>query len=834
MSLDDPLVSEAIRTIADGINRRRADVVHTVITTVAENSSSGGGSVTPLQVVLDHVDDKTGTSLHHATKAGCVDIVRTLLASGANPCIRDKQNKTAYDLVPNEQMRNIYVSELMQATAHDGQLEHVKQLLAVGVDVNARDGSEKANTALHFAASYANADMINCLCEHGADTTVLNGEGLTPLQDAMKRGDSSIIKALVEYDIRQRRSQPAVNQSSPAVSAVSESGHLQREASTTLTVTVDSSSSSHEGSANGNVSTCSLSDLLDENGSCDSSVYVWPPPQIVIRRNDGMFTLSSTLKVYINSCQASLISIVQVWKRAEAWFQQINVDVQLDSQYHSGETVVSCAVQAELFAHRESYKLTVFSDKVMLTASDLAGLWYGIHTLIQLCRNCRKKSISIPTVHISDWPCLAVRGVMIDLSDGRSPDLDTLMGIVDILSTVYKVNRLQLRIANCEKTKPSGGTELVQLYSSKDILALTDYCNNEFIELVPHFEDNDSDSTFLLPSVQSLVSNSSSDVTHSSANHFVSPSFSTRQYWLTGTESERDIEELVASGRGVGVVRLQEVRDKAQQVCSHLTETGLSFMIATDTSVRHSVCYNWEQCLSDAYLTASLALQFACPGILITDSSDRHCIAPLAITVSAMAIGAGFAWTGPLQQAKFENCLISTLNRQIFLDVSNSIGQCIVVMAKTAGLWTDHTSGHCTVPYLLLTDPSAVQVCVLSPENVQVFLRAVRRCHKWSADFKLQCFQDEASRREVILILELITHSSKVAKAIVQNCGENASSQHVDLRQLPATQRTDLANKLLGLIDSIRSTGRLRNQDVVGREQGCVMLQLQQVADGLV
>ena len=27
-----------------------------------------------------------------------------------------------------------------------------------------------------------------------------------------------------------------------------------------------------------------------------------------------------------------------------------------------------------------------------------------------------------------------------------------------------------------------------------------------------------------------------------------------------------------------------------------------------------------------------------------------------------------------------------------------------------------------TVPYLLLTDPSAVQVCVLSPENVQVSL----------------------------------------------------------------------------------------------------------------
>jgi ankyrin repeat protein len=119
MSLEDPLVSEAIKTITDAVDKRRADVVHTVLTTAAE-SSPADEAVKPLQIILSHVDDKNGTCLHYATKNGCLDIVRTLLAAGADPSIRDKQNKTAYDLVTNQQMRNVYVNELLQAVAHQG------------------------------------------------------------------------------------------------------------------------------------------------------------------------------------------------------------------------------------------------------------------------------------------------------------------------------------------------------------------------------------------------------------------------------------------------------------------------------------------------------------------------------------------------------------------------------------------------------------------------------------------------------------------------------------------------------------------------------------------
>ena len=38
------------------------------------------------------------------------------------------------------------------------------QLLAAGVDVNLIDSEESHSTPLHWAASFANRDIIQCLC----------------------------------------------------------------------------------------------------------------------------------------------------------------------------------------------------------------------------------------------------------------------------------------------------------------------------------------------------------------------------------------------------------------------------------------------------------------------------------------------------------------------------------------------------------------------------------------------------------------------------------------------------------------------------------------------
>jgi hypothetical protein len=567
MSLEDPLVSEAIKTITDAVDKRRADVVHTVLTTAAE-SSPADEAVKPLQIILSHVDDKNGTCLHYATKNGCLDIVRTLLAAGADPSIRDKQNKTAYDLVTNQQMRNVYVNELLQAVAHQGQLDRVRQLLDVGVDVNSKDGSEKANTALHFAATYADADMIRCLCEHGADINIANGNGITPLQDAMKRGDSNVVMALLQ---QQQTSEPTNSgqppipllesrPSHPQVLSQTPSAQPQQEVCMTPTTPLNPilmSDTLREGSSDGSISSCDLAAILDGaviNG-VDSRACVWPPPQLIIQHGDGSFPIPSTLKVAINASQVTIVSIAQVWKRSEPWFHQLDIDLELDCQFQTGQTSVSCTVNSQLFDRCESYKLTVLSDKVLLNASDLAGLWYGIHTFIQLCRNCQKSTI--PTLHIKDWPCLSVRGVMIDLSDGRMPDLEGLMSVIDTLSTIYKVNRLQLRMTDDDIIALRDSVEAEPSHLSRDILTLAEYCSSEFVELVPHFEDNSSNSASSLPALfKDLLPSFSSSVIHLSSNYSV-PSFSTCQHWLDGTESQSDIEQFAESGRTLGVIKVE-------------------------------------------------------------------------------------------------------------------------------------------------------------------------------------------------------------------------------------------------------------------------------------
>ena len=62
---------------------------------------------------------------------------------------------------------------------------------------------------------------------------------------------------------------------------------------------------------------------------------------------------------------------------------------------------------------RESYKIKVSSDKVIISSPSSAGLFYGVQTLRQLIGRSGEKAV-IPEVEIADWPSLAYRGFMID------------------------------------------------------------------------------------------------------------------------------------------------------------------------------------------------------------------------------------------------------------------------------------------------------------------------------------------------------------------------------------------------------------------------------------
>ncbi|ESO99673.1 hypothetical protein LOTGIDRAFT_173616 [Lottia gigantea] len=182
----------------EAIVQGRTDVVCALISELQKGDNA------VLQQVLNEQLTEHGTLLHYTTKSekadiirallsvllnyvivillgklGKADIIRALLSGGADPGIQNKERKLPLELGTKD-IVSVYNEELLQATAQSN-LGRVCQLVAAGVDVNLVDSNESKNTPLHWAVSYANRDMVQCLCSRGANVNVYNNEGYKQL-----------------------------------------------------------------------------------------------------------------------------------------------------------------------------------------------------------------------------------------------------------------------------------------------------------------------------------------------------------------------------------------------------------------------------------------------------------------------------------------------------------------------------------------------------------------------------------------------------------------------------------------------------------------------------
>jgi hypothetical protein len=82
---------------------------------------------------------------------------------------------------------------------------------------------------------------------------------------------------------------------------------------------------------------------------------------------------------------------------------------------------------------REAYTIKVTPEGAQIQASSSAGLFYGVQTLLQLAEG-EAGEASLPEVEIHDWPSLAYRGTMVDMSHGPLPTEAEIKRQIDFLS----------------------------------------------------------------------------------------------------------------------------------------------------------------------------------------------------------------------------------------------------------------------------------------------------------------------------------------------------------------------------------------------------------------
>ena len=90
--------------------------------------------------------------------------------------------------------------------------------------------------------------------------------------------------------------------------------------------------------------------------------------------------------------------------------------------------------------HPEGYALTISKSGIEISFREISGLRAAVATLRQLLREYGRR---LPCLKIRDWPDFLRRGVMLDISRGRVPKLETLLDLVEQLAN-FKINEFQL------------------------------------------------------------------------------------------------------------------------------------------------------------------------------------------------------------------------------------------------------------------------------------------------------------------------------------------------------------------------------------------------------
>ncbi len=164
------------------------------------------------------------------------------------------------------------------------------------------------------------------------------------------------------------------------------------------------------------------------------------PQQMTV--TDGHFTIGNNTSITGNS-----VFEINYLKEKLSCGASINLQ-----EGTNGKNLIEINVDPQLSTGKEGYTLSVHPKKISIQASDKAGAFYGVQTLLQLMpaqvysKEGKLDKIKVPCVEIKDAPRFGYRGAGLDVSRTFFP-LETIYDFIDWIA-YHKINTFHWHITD--------------------------------------------------------------------------------------------------------------------------------------------------------------------------------------------------------------------------------------------------------------------------------------------------------------------------------------------------------------------------------------------------
>lgn len=135
---------------------------------------------------------------------------------------------------------------------------------------------------------------------------------------------------------------------------------------------------------------------------------------------------------------------------------------------------------------REAYEVKVTPAGVTIHARSSAGIFYGAETLRQLVEGEGEQAV-LPEAEIHDWPSLAYRGTMVDMSHGPLPTEEEVKRQLDFLAR-WKVNQYYFYSEDSIALKGFPLLNPEGRFTQDQVRAIIAYARKRHIDVVPCLE----------------------------------------------------------------------------------------------------------------------------------------------------------------------------------------------------------------------------------------------------------------------------------------------------------------------------------------------------------